>query len=92
MIYYKQNGQAVSLGDELAHGGEGTVYDVSEKTVAKVFFEPKSRYEKIRRFISKSISNPHICTPTELLFDENNQFIGYLMPKAIGHDLAKSMP
>lgn len=91
MIYYKHNGQAVHLGDELAHGGEGTVYDVSDNTVAKVFFEPKPRYEKIKRFISKGISNPHICTPSELLFDENNQFVGYLMPKADGHSLQMSI-
>lgn len=91
MLYYKQDGTAVQLGDELAHGGEGTVYDVSDKMVAKVFFEPKPRYEKIKRFISKGISNPHICTPSELLFDKNNEFIGYLMPKAYGHDLAKSI-
>lgn len=91
MIYYRQNRQAVQLGNELAHGGEGAVYEVSDKTVAKIFFEPKPRYEKIKRFISKGISNPHICTPTELLFDENNQFVGYIMPKAAGHDLATSI-
>jgi len=38
MIYFKQNGTPVQLGEELAHGGEGTIYDVSETTVAKDFF------------------------------------------------------
>ena len=91
MIYYNNNGSPVQLGYELAHGGEGTVYDVSDSMVAKVFFEPKSRYEKIKRFISKGISHQHICTPCELLFDKNNNFVGYLMPKASGYDLATSI-
>ncbi len=91
MLYYRNNGSTVQLGNELGHGGEGAVYEVSDNTVAKIFSDPKPRYEKIKRFISKGISNPHICTPSELLFDKNNEFVGYLMPKAYGHDLAKSI-
>jgi serine/threonine protein kinase len=91
MIYFKQNGTPVQLGEELAHGGEGTIYDVSETTVAKVFFEPQSRFEKIQRFVTKHINHQHICTPSELLYDSNNEFVGYLMLKATGFDLAKSI-
>ena len=91
MVYYTKTGQSIELKDELGHGGEGTIFDVSDRIVAKIFKDPQPRFEKIKRLISKGIDNPHICTPTELLFDDRRNFVGYIMPKAAGYDLSKSI-
>ena len=77
-LFDKQHNEIV-LGDEISRGGEGVVYSISDNEVAKIFFEPEPRFEKINAFIRKNINHPHVCTPKDLLYDENNKFVGYTM-------------
>ena len=79
VVILTEDKRNISLGKELARGGEGVVYEIDSTTVAKIYFEPKGRLDKMKAFIRKKISIDGVCTPKELLFNENNQFIGYLM-------------
>lgn len=91
MEYYLKNGNIVSLGEIIASGGEGTVYEVDDKTVAKVYYEPQGRLPKMNAFISKGVNEKGICTPIDLLYDNNNSFVGFTMQKAGGKSLQLSV-
>ena len=82
---YNKNDKAIILKDELGKGGEGTIYSVDTKTVAKIYHTKSLTPEKegkIRALIAKKIRLEGICAPIESLFDERGHFVGYLMPKA----------
>lgn len=87
MEYFLSNGKAVVLGNKIASGGEGTVYELDDNVVAKIYFEPQNRLDKLKCFISKGINEKGICTPMNLLYDENNKFVGFTMQKAQGKSL-----
>jgi serine/threonine protein kinase len=82
---YNKNQKPINLKGEINKGGEGTIYGVDDNTVAKVY-HPKAltpeKEAKIKAILSKKINFEGICAPIESLFNENNKFIGYLMPKA----------
>lgn len=88
--YYK-NRLPISIGKEIASGGEGTVYEIDDTKVAKIYFEPQGRLSKMNAFISKHLNVRGICTPNELLFDKDNNFVGFTMQKAEGKSLQLSV-
>lgn len=82
---YNKNDKAILLKEELGRGGEGTIYSVDTKTVAKIYHTRSLTPEKegkIKALIAKRIRLEGICAPIESLFDERGSFVGYLMPKA----------
>jgi WD40 repeat protein len=80
----------INLGAEIARGGEGVIFRVigDEDLLAKVYSPlPHPGYESKLKWMSsnppKNPSNdqtPHLAWPMELLYDEKNNFTGYLMP------------
>lgn len=82
---YNKNQKTINLKEEINKGGEGTVYLVDERTVAKIY-HPKSltveKEAKIKALLSKKIRFEGICAPMESLYDNKDKFIGYLMQKA----------
>lgn len=91
MEYFDNNGNPVKLGERIASGGEGTVYEIDNRTVAKIYFEPENRLPKMRAFINKDLRVRGICTPIELLYDISNTFVGFTMQKAEGKSLQLSV-
>ena len=83
---------SVKLLEMLDDGGEGCVYATDMPgCVAKVFKPGKAtqnKYDKCSWFIDNKISYKGICLPTHLLADEDDNFIGYVMPRASGTKLA----
>lgn len=84
-IVYNRNKQKIELLEEIGKGGEASVYLVDKNTVAKIY-NAKSltpeKQNKILAIINKDLKIDGICLPIETLFDENEKFIGYIMPKA----------
>ena len=82
----------ITLTERLNGGGEGYVYDTNlPGYVAKLYKKghaTENKYRKCDWFVSKQIRHSGICLPTHLLADEDDNFIGYLMPKAKGQTLA----
>lgn len=89
--YINENGLAIELGKKLASGGEGTVYDIDDSSVAKIYFEPQGRLDKMRAFLNKELHVKGVCIPNSLLFDEDKSFVGFTMQKAGGKSLQSSI-
>lgn len=90
-IVKTSTGKKIKLGIELGSGGEGIVYSTDiENFVAKIYKKEKltkGRYEKLNLMLTKSIAFKGICYPTALLFNDYDEFVGYLMPEAKGDAL-----
>lgn len=92
-IVYTSRGP-IKLGAEIAAGGEGIIYTTNTPYVAKIYKKEnntKRKYEKIKLMLSKKIKCEGICYPVEVLYNYNKEFVGYMMPKAKGKELQKSI-
>lgn len=99
-VYTSRDGITVENGTlrlikEISDGGEGIVYETNSPSyVAKIYKKGKlteQKLKKIQRMLSKEIDCDGVCYPVSALFNEQKQFVGYLMPKAKGYELAKSV-
>lgn len=91
-VYTRTGGTLLTR--ELAAGGEGKIYETDTGLIAKIYKKERitlRRREKISLMLSKKIEYPGICYPVEILYNENHEFVGYLMPKAKGKELQKSV-
>lgn len=80
------------LGEALAKGGEGTIYDLGDGTVAKIFREERvtaGRRDKLTLMTSQMLRIPGVCWPQELIYDGNGCFVGYRMERAQGMELQR---
>ena len=82
----------VTLTRLLSSGGEGYAYATDRPGyVAKVYKKghaTENKFRKCRWFVDKQISYEGICLPTHILADDKDNFVGYLMPEALGETLA----
>ena len=88
------NKKTIQLINTVASGGEGTIYTTSTPYVAKIYKAEKideRKYEKIKLMLSKNIHCDGICYPLACLYNEFNEFVGYLMPVAKGKELQRSL-
>lgn len=84
----------VELGKLIASGGEGSVYETNTPFVAKIYKEDKVttlRKEKVMMMAKKELECKGISFPVCPLFNSHNEFIGYLMKKAVGEELRTSI-
>lgn len=82
------------LTDLIASGGEGAIYGTNSPSVAKIYKAEKlttRRRDKIMLMLSHRAECPGVCWPTEALTNSAGEFVGYLMPKASGRELQKSI-
>lgn len=85
---------AITLEKEIGAGGEATVYTTNTPYVAKIYKKDNitaRKFEKIKLMLSKNIYCEGICYPVEIIYNSKNEFVGYLMPKAKGQELQKSV-
>ena len=86
----KSKGKVFKLKKELGRGGEGVVYEVDDKYVAKIYLPDKCtawKQEKLQRMVNKGLHCPGICFPEAILYNSRKEFVGYLMPRAKGKKL-----
>lgn len=82
------------LGARLASGGEGTIYELEDGTVAKLYHASKltvGRRDKLEKMVAAGLHCPGVCWPQELLYDLNGRFVGYRMEKAKGRELQRCL-
>lgn len=92
-IVYTSRGP-IRLLEEVAAGGEGNIFTTDTPYVAKIYRKEnntKRKYEKINLILKKHLECEGICFPVEVLINEKKEFVGYLMPKASGKELQKSI-
>lgn len=86
----------LQLGRRLGEGGEGVIYEASAggDLVAKIYHsgeDAAARCDKLKAMVQ---NDPHIdglCWPTALLNNSAGEFVGYLMPRAWGKELATTV-
>ncbi len=93
LIVYSSTNKKVDLyEDNKKRGGEALLYETTDGYLAKIFHKNNINLEYKKDIIQKlknmNFSNS-IITPTEILFDEKQNFIGYMMPKKEGIELGK---
>ena len=91
---YITDGKSIKLMDEVAAGGEGIIYRTNTPYVAQIYKRNNNtvrKYEKIKLMLSKKLECEGICYPVAALYNINKEFVGYLMPKAQGKELQKSL-
>ncbi len=88
---YDDSNNAFRLESVLAAGGEGIVYRLNQQGFVAKIYKPSAltslRYEKLRRMVSVPLYHPGICYPMALLFNENGEFVGYMMCEGRGYPL-----
>ena len=72
------------MGKEFARGGEGAVYEIDDTSVAKIYFEPEGRLDKMNAFIKKNVSIQGVCDLKELLLYDGYRFGGYILNMGFG--------
>lgn len=80
----------VKLGEHIAAGAEGDVYETDCGSVAKVYMaqaNTKMVQHKLTRMLNQRVACPGVCFPKAILYNEKNEFVGYLMPRAKGYPL-----
>ena len=88
------NGERLVLEKELSKGGEGTIFLVSKRRVCKIYKPEKlskSKVDKLALMVTRRIDHSAICWPTALVKNENNDVVGYVMPRAEGLEIKKSL-
>ncbi len=74
-------------------GGEGTIYTTNiPGYVAKIYKPEKldrAKFEKLSLMMTKSINCEGVCFPLALLYNQRNEFVGYLMKQAKGKELQR---
>ena len=95
MTVYMKDKKPIILTRELARGGEGAVFDTStQESVAKVYFNnrlTKGTQEKIELMVSEKVPDFQICWPQVPIYDSQEVFRGFLMPKASGKPLGHGL-
>lgn len=83
------------LTEQIGGGGEGYIYNTNTKYyVAKIYKADKitrAKYEKIKLMLSKPIKCEGVCYPLAMLKNRYGEFVGYLMPRAQGKEVQKSI-
>jgi predicted Zn-ribbon and HTH transcriptional regulator len=89
-----QSGATVRLAERIGAGGEGIVYATSLDLVCKVY-DPSiltvAMRDKIRLMLRHPVRHPGICWPCSIATNQKGEFIGYLMKRAHGLELQKTV-
>ncbi len=84
------NGESVVLKNVLGDGGEGTVYLSDRGMAVKIYKKEKltkEKCQKIKLMLSKDIRCEGVCWPTNIIYNNHREFVGYEMPLAKGKPL-----
>ena len=87
---YDAHGNCRTLGELISSGGEGNIYALDETSVAKIYHAGKltrGQKEKLETMVSMDIRCAGVCWPRELLYNRQEQLIGYRMERATGREL-----
>jgi rRNA-processing protein FCF1 len=95
-IVKDESGKSIILQAEINSGGEGIIYStVNEGEVCKIYKKGKITdltFKKLKLMTENRISYPRIAWPKSILYNKNNEPVGYLMNNFTGTtELQKKM-
>lgn len=86
---------AMRLVREISSGGEGTIYETDQQdTVCKIYHRDRLttlRERKIKLMLSRRIVKAGLCWPLDYATNASGEFVGYVMPRAQGRPMQRSM-
>ncbi|MBQ9478827.1 MAG: zinc-ribbon domain containing protein [Selenomonadaceae bacterium] len=84
----------IELKKKLASGGEGIIYSTNTEYVAKIY-KPEHltirRQKKLMMMLSRPIKYDGLCWPVTELYNNQSEFVGFLMPVAKGEQIQRSI-
>lgn len=89
--------QQITLTRKISEGGEGAVFETdirNSEFVAKIYHRNKlfaSKFDKINLMLSQKISIAGVCFPVAIIRNMQDEQVGFLMPRAQGFELGKSV-
>ena len=92
-VITKNNGKRKLL-KNIGDGGEGSIYKIGNNQVCKVYKKEKitnTKLEKIRLMLDNPIKIRGVCWPKDIIFNEEGDFVGYVMDQASGKPMQKIM-
>lgn len=97
MDYYGLHNKQYKLGQKIASGGEGTIFQIegTDKTLAKIYSaqklnatpEMESKLRSMCRLNAKIGGVLAFAFPKDLLYDKGGRFVGFTMPKMTGQSI-----
>lgn len=88
---YTSSNESVLLSEKISTGSEGLVFKTQNPdSVAKIYHRgvmTALRWMKLTRMTKMGLTAKGICWPTALLYNQNHEPVGYLMPMAQGFTL-----
>lgn len=93
--YPNGTSQSIRLTERLGDGGEGIVYATEDPRYAVKLYFPENltevRLEKLDRMVRRDPHIPGLCWPSGTISDQNGRRLGFLMPRAMGKELAHTV-
>lgn len=90
-----RSGPSAKLARQIGAGGEGQVFELAgDNRVAKIYHRDQltaNRIAKLELMASRTISRDGICWPEKLVYASDGSPVGYVMQKAQGYPLQKSL-
>ncbi len=73
----------------LAEGGEGRIYTYKSDYILKIFKDEVDKTEKLAKIqiLMNKVLPSNVVKPLELVYNANQEFIGYLMQKVKGEEM-----
>jgi len=88
---FVDTGESILLSEKISTGSEGLVFRTQDpRMVAKIYHRgvmTALRWMKLTRMTKMGLLAKGICWPTSLLYNQNHEPVGYLMPVAEGYTL-----
>lgn len=86
-----REGERILLTEKISTGAEGLVFRTDDpKRVAKIYHRgvmTPLRWMKLIRMTQMKINSDGICWPRSLIYNQNNEPVGFVMPAAEGYTL-----
>jgi serine/threonine protein kinase len=94
-LFSKNRRYIISLTNQLAKSGEGSVWETNMGFLAKIYHKPdRQKEDKLKFMISSQPDNPtsrhnhnSLAWPLDILEDSSGKFCGFLMDKITGYQL-----
>lgn len=95
IIKIGSSGPSVFLARQIGEGGEGQVFEIAgDNRIAKIYHGNQltaNRIAKLELMASRAVSRKGICWPEQLIYTPDGCAVGYVMQRAHGHPLQKSV-
>ena len=83
------------LSEEIAEGGEGVIFQTNISNIVCKVYKNESltshKAKKLSLIVDKNIEITGVCLPKDIVVNKEGMFVGYLMEKAEGYALQKSV-